>query len=92
MSVVLMSTNTRVFMMLMTDNSNSANKGDSAIALLEPPVSTELADVEHQVRLLKVMKSLYQVDQQAKFLHLQAETNSLLEQLQALKGQRDSSI
>jgi len=75
--------------MLMTDN--SVDKSNSAIAVCEPPVSTELAEVEHQIRLLKVMKDLYQVDQQAKFLHLQAETNSLLEQLQALKGQRDSS-
>lgn len=81
-------------MMLMTDNSanKSNSKSNSAIALLESPVSNELADVEHQVRLLKVMKSLYQVDQQTKFLHLQAETNSLLEQLQALKGQRNSSV
>lgn len=85
-----MSTNTRVVRTVMTDNSSNKNK--SVIALLEPPVSNELADVEHQVRLLKTMKSLYQVDQQAKFLHLQAETNSLLGQLQALKGRRDSSI
>ena len=77
-------------MMLMTDN--SVNESNSAIAVCEPPISREIADVEHQVRLLKVMKSLYQVDQQAKFLHLQAETDSLLGQLQALKGQRDSSI
>ncbi|MBM0740562.1 hypothetical protein JOY44_02840 [Phormidium sp. CLA17] len=76
--------------MMMTDK--SVNKSNSALAVLDRPVSDELASVEHQVRLLKVMKNLYQVDQQAKFLHLQAETNSLLEQLQALKGQRDSSI
>ena len=76
-------------MMLMTDN--SVDKSNSAIAVCELPVSIELAEVEHQVRLLKVMKDLYQVDQQAKFIHLQAETNSLLEQLQALKGRRDSS-
>jgi hypothetical protein len=77
-------------MMLMTDN--SVNKSNSAIAVCEPSLNNESADVEHQARRLKVMKSLYQVDQQAKFLHLQAETNSLLEQLQTLKGQRDSSI
>jgi hypothetical protein len=77
-------------MMLMTDN--SVDKSNSAIAVCEPPIINELADVEHQVRLLKVMKGLYQVDQQAKFLHLQAETNSLLGQLQALKGQRDSAM
>lgn len=77
-------------MMLMTDNSVDTN--NSAIAVCKPPVSHEPADADYQARLLKVMKSLYQVDQQAKFLHLQAETDSLLGQLQALKGQRDSSI
>jgi hypothetical protein len=39
------------------------------------------------------MKSLYQADQQVKYLHLQAEVESLLQQLQILKQQRqDSSV
>ncbi len=33
-------------------------------------------------------KSLYQVDQQVKFLHLEAEVESLLQQLQIIKQQR----
>jgi hypothetical protein len=75
--------------MLMTDN--SVNKSNSAIAVCEPPVNNEPTDMLRQARLMEAMRSLYPVDQQAKFLHLQAETNSLLEQLQALKGKRDSS-
>ncbi|MGV0027155.1 hypothetical protein [Phormidesmis priestleyi] len=38
---------------------------------------------------LEKMKALYQADQQAKFLNLHAETESLLQQLQNLKQQRD---
>jgi hypothetical protein len=37
---------------------------------------------------LERMKSLYQAEQQAKFLNLQAETEDLLHHLQALKEQR----
>lgn len=43
-------------------------------------------------RLMKLMKSLYQTDQQVKYLHLQAEVESLLQQLQTLKRQRLDSI
>lgn len=36
-------------------------------------------------------KTLYQVDQQVKFLHLEAEVESLWQQLQVLKQQRQAS-
>ncbi|MEH2377368.1 MAG: hypothetical protein V7K27_00425 [Nostoc sp.] len=36
----------------------------------------------------KLTKSYYQDDQQAKFMHLQAEVDSLLQQLENLKHQR----
>jgi hypothetical protein len=39
----------------------------------------------------KLNKSYYQDDQQVKFMHLQAEIDSLLMQLQNLKQQRLSS-
>lgn len=39
-------------------------------------------------RLLESMKSLYKADQQVKFLHLQAEVESLLIELQTIKQQR----
>lgn len=43
-----------------------------------------------QPRTLAAMKAQYQLDQQAKFLRLQAEAESLLQQLQAMKQQRQS--
>ncbi len=43
-----------------------------------------------QSRILEAMKTQYRLDQQAKFLSLQAETESLLRQLQAVKQQRES--
>jgi hypothetical protein len=42
-------------------------------------------------RLKKLKESLYQAEQQAKFLHLQAEVESLFQKLQTLKQQRTSS-
>lgn len=41
-----------------------------------------------QPRTLEAMKTQYQLDQQVKFLSLQAETECLIQQLQALKQQR----
>lgn len=38
--------------------------------------------------LVEQMKSPYRADQQVKYLHLQAEVESLLQQLQILKQQR----
>lgn len=42
-------------------------------------------------RLVEQMKSPYRADQQVKYLHLQAEVESLLQQLQILKQQRLAS-
>ena len=42
-------------------------------------------------RLTALMKSLYQTDQQVKYLHLQAEVESLLHQQRILKQQRLAS-
>jgi hypothetical protein len=41
---------------------------------------------------MKLMKSTYQTDQQVKYLHLQAEVESLLQHLQILKQQRQASV
>ncbi len=43
-------------------------------------------------RLIELMKSTYQADQQVKYLHLQAEVEFLLQQLQILKQQRQASV
>jgi len=42
----------------------------------------------HSMPMLQSTKTLYQVAQQVKFLHLQAEVESLLHQLQFMKQQR----
>lgn len=52
---------------------------------------SERATRSHQSRLLKAMKSQYPLDQQVKFLHLQADAESLLQQLQAIKQQRQAT-
>jgi hypothetical protein len=55
----------------------------------QPPAS---ATSSYQTRLIEAMKSQYHLDQQVKFLHLQAEADSLLRQLQAIKRQREAAI
>jgi hypothetical protein len=52
---------------------------------------TSNAAVAENPRLMTLMKSMYQADQQVKYLHLQAEVESLLQQLQILKEQRQHS-
>ncbi|MEH1765003.1 hypothetical protein [Nostoc sp.] len=48
-----------------------------------------VSDCESQTSWVsKLTKSYYQDDQQAKLLHLQAEVDSLLQQLENLKHQR----
>jgi hypothetical protein len=58
-------------------DSQSANR--EAIAAQDDP------------RLMKLMKCLDRAEQQVKYLHLQAEVDSLLQQLQSLKAQRSAS-
>jgi len=41
-----------------------------------------------QPRTLEAMKAQYQLDQQEKFLSIRAEAETLLQQLQAIKQQR----
>ncbi len=52
--------------------------------------STSVCASLNQSRILEAMKTQYRLDQQVKFLSLQAETESLLQQLQALKQQRET--
>ena len=40
----------------------------------------------------EVKKPPYQIDQQVKFLHLEAEVESLLQQLQRMKQQRETTV
>ncbi|MEH1795104.1 hypothetical protein CDG77_17715 [Nostoc sp. 'Peltigera membranacea cyanobiont' 213] len=54
-----------------------------------PTCLSSVSDRESQANWVsKLTKSYYQDDQQAKFMHLQAEVDSLLQQLENLKHQR----
>lgn len=61
----------------------------SALTSDEANLPTEdTAEARRQARLMEALKAQYRADQQAKFLHLQAETDSLLQQLRALKQEK----
>ncbi|MBN3940805.1 MULTISPECIES: hypothetical protein [unclassified Nostoc] len=54
-----------------------------------PTYLSNVSDRESQTAWVsKLTKSYYQDDQQAKLMHLQAEVDSLLQQLENLKHQR----
>ncbi|HEY9666502.1 MAG TPA: hypothetical protein V6C91_06830 [Coleofasciculaceae cyanobacterium] len=55
------------------------------------PTSTQRTAVIEKPDLTVAKKMVYQADQQVKYLHLQAEVDSLLQQLQLLKQQRLAS-
>jgi hypothetical protein len=57
---------------------------------LSPTTPAEIAQGHNQSysKAETMMKSVYSVDQQVKFLHLQAEVETLLLRLQTLKQQR----
>jgi hypothetical protein len=74
--------------MLTTESSVSVSQFNSEVSLS----SANDAESRRQARLLEALKVQYRADQQEKFLHLQAETDSLLEQLKALKEQKEAQL
>lgn len=67
--------------------------GLSASTIQRPAIAVQEASnmsvvLTNQVRMMEKMKSVYQADQQLKLLNLQAEVETLLQQLQNLKQQR----
>ncbi|WP_228061738.1 hypothetical protein [[Phormidium] sp. LEGE 05292] len=67
--------------------------GLSASTIERPAIAVQEASnmsvaLTNQVRMMEKMKSVYQADQQVKLLNLQAEVETLLQQLQNLKQQR----
>jgi hypothetical protein len=48
------------------------------------------ANHQQQARIMQLTKCLYQVDQQEKFLNLQAEVELLIQQLQTIKAQKST--
>ena len=77
---------------ILTSN-NSIRVSASKVEQFQTP-QLQVQDAEaavvdqHRSRLIEAMKSQYQLNQQVEFLHLQAEADLLLQQLQALKQKR----
>ncbi|MGI0486142.1 hypothetical protein ACN4EK_11940 [Pantanalinema rosaneae CENA516] len=73
---------------LTTDRS-----ANSSTAVLDRPIATtgKAVQADRQSRVLEAMKAQYRIDQQVKFLHLQAEADTLFQQLQVMKQQRQAS-
>lgn len=61
------------------------------VSVISPSVPQATSpETLRQSRLMEAMRAQYQADQQVEYLHLQAETELLLQQLQALKRQRET--
>ena len=73
-------------------STRSSSVLDSPSRLGDSQLGTSRSTTATRDRLIQLMKSTYQADQQLKYLHLQAEVDSLLQQLQILKQQRLTSV
>ncbi|MBE9129393.1 MULTISPECIES: hypothetical protein [unclassified Coleofasciculus] len=73
-------------------SSRSSTLLDSPSRISASPSGTQSQAAATSDRLLQLMKSIYQTDQQVKYLHLQAEVDTLLQRLQILKQQRLTSV
>jgi hypothetical protein len=61
----------------------------SQLVVDDPQLGSEVSvNPTNDVRWNESKKSPYQVDQQVKFLHLEAEVETLLQQLQTIQQQR----
>ncbi len=60
----------------------------SGLTLGTDQLTEDNAEARRQARLMEALKAQYRADQQENFLHLQAETDSLLQQLRAIKQQK----
>ncbi|NEQ71203.1 MAG: hypothetical protein F6J86_14255 [Symploca sp. SIO1B1] len=70
--------------------SSSLNPSSNSIDESQSAKKSSVASPKDS-RVLELMKSLYQADQQVKYLHLQAEVDSLLQYQQIIKQQRLTS-
>ncbi len=71
----------------MLSTASSANLSELTS---EANLERDDAEARRQARLMDALKAQYRADQQEKFLHLQAETDSLLQQLKAIKQQKEA--
>jgi hypothetical protein len=70
----------------MATTDRSANLSEQASEVNLPAVDE--AEARRRARLMEALKAQYRADQQEKFLHLQAETDSLLQKLKAIQQQK----
>lgn len=63
----------------------------SPVLVSDRPLVSEVSATTNRQGANELKKPPYQVDQQVKFLHLEAEVDSLLQQLQRLKQQRQAT-
>jgi len=76
----------------MSPSSTLADTNQS-VNMISGTSTARLGEAQHQRRSPwdESQKSLYEAGVQVKFLHLEAEVESLLQQLQAIKKQRTAS-
>ena len=72
--------------LLMSTHSSTLSRPENLDVAVKP--ASRPADSSASRSLQGLIKSPYSVDQQVKFLHLQAEVDTLLLQLQTIKQQR----
>lgn len=70
---------------LIAERSSSAS-GPTTL----PSSSDQTASLSSRSNVSESLKTPYPLDQQMKFLHLQAETETLLQQLRIIKQQREA--
>ncbi|MCW6052551.1 hypothetical protein K4039_21365 [Lyngbya sp. CCAP 1446/10] len=76
--------------LLMSNNSSTLSRPQ--ITASNPEMASSSTRSTCLTRELDLVKCPYQADQQVKFLHLQAEIDSLLLQVQTLKRQRSIAL
>ncbi|MEW5858685.1 MAG: hypothetical protein AB1861_15070 [Cyanobacteriota bacterium] len=74
----------------MSTRSSTLTRPQDSVGDSEPLSNLSTATTGNK-HLKPVTKAVYQADQQVKFLHLQAEVEILLQQLQTIKQQRLAS-
>lgn len=73
--------------LLMSNRSSTASRTQT----LDAPSSRTSGSVMSKPLTIDAMKNLYSADQQVKFLHLHAEVETLLLELQTIKQQRSET-
>lgn len=74
-------------------SSQSLNSAYPSVAVCDPLPATPLTSTPGEyTRLIQRMQSMYQAAHQAEYLHLQAEMDLLVQQLQRLKQQRQTAV